>query len=231
MFLEIPYLSCVPISQDWPRFQTFSDCLVLRDSGLQCQHSHNRYVGTRITIYRLPSPSSHWDTTSYTHLFHTCQVFIVSRLVLAGIIHHTGLGGRMEALSLPYMPFSSLICTVHYLCFPRFTAIAWPQRKGKGATFFSQQIEPFGVSARGLLQPKFGQQNEDGTSMDARRYYDSRELFLVSPGVPRKDRKHYTMPLLMPPGKKTKKTLACVFAGANVLGMQKRDNRPILIYR
>ena len=25
--------------------------------------------------------------------------------------------------------------------------------------------EPFGVSARGLSQPKFGQQNEDGTSM------------------------------------------------------------------
>ena len=37
--------------------------------------------------------------------------------------------------------------------------------------------------------------------------------------------------LLMPPGKKTKKTLACVFAGANVLGTGKRDNRLVLIYR
>ena len=35
----------------------------------------------------------------------------------------------------------------------------------------------------------------------------------------------------MLPGKRTKKTLACVFAGANVLGMGKRDNRPVLIYR
>ena len=36
--------------------------------------------------------------------------------------------------------------------------------------------------------------------------------------------------LLMPPGKKTKNTLACVFAGANVLGTPKRDNRSVLIY-
>ena len=35
----------------------------------------------------------------------------------------------------------------------------------------------------------------------------------------------------MPPGKKTKKTLACIFAGANVLGTWKRDNYPVLIYR
>ena len=34
----------------------------------------------------------------------------------------------------------------------------------------------------------------------------------------------------MPPGKKTKKTLACVVAGANVLGTRKRDNRSVLIY-
>ena len=33
------------------------------------------------------------------------------------------------------------------------------------------------------------------------------------------------------PGKKTKKTLACVFASANVLGTWGRDNRPVLIYR
>ena len=34
--------------------------------------------------------------------------------------------------------------------------------------------------------------------------------------------------LLMPGGKKTKKT--CVFAGANVLGRRKRDYRSVLIY-
>ena len=36
--------------------------------------------------------------------------------------------------------------------------------------------------------------------------------------------------LLMPPGKKTKKTLACVFAGTNVMGTWERGNRPVLIY-
>ena len=34
------------------------------------------------------------------------------------------------------------------------------------------------TSARGLSQAKFGQQNEYGTSRDAQRHYDSRELFL-----------------------------------------------------
>ena len=35
---------------------------------------------------------------------------------------------------------------------------------------------------------------------------------------------------MMLPGKKTTKTLACIFAGANVLGTRKKDNRPVLIY-
>ena len=33
----------------------------------------------------------------------------------------------------------------------------------------------------------------------------------------------------MLPGKKTKNTLACVFAGANVLGRRGRDHRPVYI--
>ena len=35
----------------------------------------------------------------------------------------------------------------------------------------------------------------------------------------------------MPPGKKTKNTLACVFTVANVLGTWERYHRPLLIYR
>ena len=35
----------------------------------------------------------------------------------------------------------------------------------------------------------------------------------------------------MPPGKKTKNTLACVFTVANVLGTCQRYHRPLLIYR
>ena len=37
--------------------------------------------------------------------------------------------------------------------------------------------------------------------------------------------------LLMPPGKKTKNTLACVFTVTNVLGTWERYHRPLLIYR
>ena len=54
--------------------------------------------------------------------------------------------------------------------------------------------EPFGVSARGLSQPKFGQQNEDGASMPS----DTLDVImtLVSyfcslPGLARKAPKHY----------------------------------------
>ena len=147
--------------------------------------------------------------------------------------------------SLPYMPFPSLICAVHYLCSPRFTAIAWPLRKREGATF-SQQTEPFRVSARGLWQPKFGQQNEDDASRDTWRHYDSWAIFAVSQMFPEKPVNIGTIgkvspsksqfaetmwrhSLLMPPGKKTKNTLACVFTVANVLGTCKRDNSPILI--
>ena len=35
----------------------------------------------------------------------------------------------------------------------------------------------------------------------------------------------------MPPGKKTKNTLACVFTVANVLGTWEMYRRPLLIYR
>ena len=73
--------------------------------------------------------------------------------------------------------------------------------------------------------------------------------FCGLPGLARKARKHYqdtnkgclsksqfteTMwrhSLLMPPGKKTKNTLACVFTVANVLGTWQRHHRPLLIYR
>ena len=153
-----------------------------------------------------------------------------------------------------------------FLWFPRFIVMAWPQRKREGATF-SQQSELYGVSARGLSQPKFGQQNEDGTSVPAEMpdvimtlvsYFCGLPGWLVGllgfigvywgglPCVPWKARKHWydigkvspsksqfaeTMSwhsLLMPPGKKT---LACVFAGANVLGRGKRDYHSVLIYR
>ena len=55
--------------------------------------------------------------------------------------------------------------------------------------------EPFGVSARRLLQPKFGQQNEDGASM--RSHTPDVIMTLVSylcglPGLARKVRKHIT---------------------------------------
>ena len=158
----------------------------------------------------------------------------------------------MEALSLPYKPFPSLICAAYT------TSVSPDSRRlldhsGSGKVQPSpMQSEPFGFSTRGLLQPKFGQQNEDGTSVPA----DMPDVImtLVSyfcglPGLPRKARKHYndigkvplsklqfaeTMwrySLLMPPGKKTKKTLACVFAGANVLETCERDHHPVLIYR
>ena len=120
-----------------------------------------------------------------------------------------------EGCSCPLPPF---------LCFPRSMAIAWPQWTRIGATF-SQQSEPFGGSARGLSQPKLGQENEDGASVPAET--PGVIMILVSyfcglPGVPRKGRKHWydigkvsplksqfakTMwrhSLLMPPGKKAR---------------------------
>ena len=69
------------------------------------------------------------------------------------------------------------------------------------------------------------------------------------PGHARKARKHYqdtarvayqsdnwpkqcdASLCCMPPGKKTKNTLACVFTVANVLGTWQRYHRPLLIYR
>ena len=102
---------------------------------------------------------------------------------------------------------------------------------------FSQHSEP-------ICWPKFGQQNDDDASRDGWRHYDSRVLFMVSQGFPKPINIIYrqgfpseaqsqfakTMwrhPLLMLRGKKTKKTLAYVFAGANVLGRPKRDNHSI----
>ena len=68
--------------------------------------------------------------------------------------------------------------------------------------------------------------------------------FCGLPGVPRKacKHRHYRAgfalkvticrhSLLMPPGKKTKNTLACVFTVANVLGTWERYHCPLLIYR
>ena len=66
----------------------------------------------------------------------------------------------------------------------------------------SQQSEPFGVSPRGLLQPKLGQQNNDGASVPG----DMPDVImtLVSyfcglPGVPRKARKFGTISARFPP--------------------------------
>ena len=102
---------------------------------------------------------------------------------------------------------------------------------------------------RDLSQPKFGQQNKDGASRDAWRHYDSRELFVavfqvfperpvnigtIGPVSPSKSQFAETMwrhSLLMPPGKKTKNTLAYVFTVANVLETWERYHRPLLIYR
>ena len=96
-------------------------------------------------------------------------------------------------------------------------------------------------SARGLSQAKFGQQNEDGASIDAWRHYDSRELFLrsprcspkgpVSPSESQFDETMWRHFLLMPPGKKTKNMLACVFTVANVLGTCHLYHCSLLIYR
>ena len=75
---------------------------------------------------------------------------------------------------------------IFFVCLPSFHShpSQCPSTKRPHPHRFSQQSEPFGVSARGLSQPKFGQQRR----LTSLRLY--RELFLVSPGVPRKTREH-----------------------------------------
>ena len=56
-------------------------------------------------------------------------------------------------------------------------------------------------------------------------------IWLVSPSKSQFAETIWRHSLLMPPSKKTKNTLACVFTVANVLGTWERYHRPLLIYR
>ena len=103
----------------------------------------------------------------------------------------------------------------------------------------SKYIKCKRVSARELSQPKFGHQNEDGASVPAETPDVIMTLvsyFCGLPGVPRKARKPDTISarfppqshnlpnqydatlFLMPPGKKTKKTLYMCFCRCKCAG-------------
>ena len=88
---------------------------------------------------------------------------------------------------------------------------------------FSQQSEPFGVSTRGLSQPQFGQQRRltslwlpwaiFGFWLDIGKVNSPQSQFAET---------MWRHSLLLPPGKKTKNTLACIFTVGNVLGTWQR---------
>ena len=133
--------------------------------------------GSVAPLPSFPTPMIHRPT--YIHLYvHTL-------LSVSVILLHFPI-----TLNLQIHMHACFLCVLTFL--PQ-SPQSVPPTKRPHPHRFSQQSEPFGVSARGLSQPKFGQQNEDGASVPAETSDVIMTLvsyFCSLPCVPRKARKY-----------------------------------------